>query len=155
MSAPQTATKVIEISPGFYVLGVEDPSGNFAIASTGFYQDESGNIVPLPPNNVDLVPLKSIAAQAASTDFAAFTATYSGTATVLLSLSTASTVLLMATPSGGTEATLGTLNSGQAVAASEPYSFDFPISAGAAYAFQLGTAQTGNLYVHVKGATMR
>ena len=103
----------------------------------------------------DLVPLKSIATQAASTDFASFTATYSGTATVLLSLSTASTVLLMATPSGGTEANLGTLNSGQAIAANEPYMVEFPISAGAAYAFQLGTAQTGNLYVHVKGATMR
>ena len=103
----------------------------------------------------DLVALKSIAAQAASTDFAAFTATYSGTATVLLSLSTASTVILRATPSGDTEATLGTLNSGQAVAASEPYMVEFPISAGAAYALQLGTAQTGDLYVHVKGATMR
>lgn len=103
----------------------------------------------------DLVALEVIPTQAASTDFASFTAPYSGTATLLLSLSTASVVNLMATPSGGTEANLGAVNSGQAVAADEPYIVDFPISSGAKYAFQLATTQTGNLYVHVKGASMR
>lgn len=106
----------------------------------------------LVPAATDLVALEAIANQAAATNFASFTAAWAGTATVLLSLATASVVNLMATPSGGVQASLGAIQDGSTVAAAQPQTFAFPISKGAAYALQVVTAQTGNLFVHVKGA---
>lgn len=106
----------------------------------------------LVPAALDLVALESIANQAAATNFAAFTASWSGEATVLLSLATASVVNLMATPSGGVQASLGAIQDGASIAAAQPQTFSFPISKGAAYALQVATAQTGDLFVSVKGA---
>lgn len=100
---------------------------------------------------IDLVPLEAIANQAANADFGSFVAPFSGTATVMLSLTTSSVVNLMAKPSGGAEGNLGAINSGASLPASEPQSFQFPISSGVTYAFQVATAQAGNLTAHVKG----
>jgi len=106
----------------------------------------------LVPEAVDLVPLTAISNTAANTDFAKFTAPWSGTATVLLSLPTASVVNFMVTPSGGTEANAGAIQDGATIAAAQPQTFSFPVSAGASYALQVATAQSGTLFVHVKGA---
>lgn len=103
------------------------------------------------PGNLysDVVPMTVISDQAATTDFAAFTAPYSGVARVFLSLATASVVDLMVTPIGGAQANAGAVLSGTSVPASQPQSFAFPVAAGASYALQVATAQTGNLVVAV------
>ena len=98
----------------------------------------------------DLVALTVISNQAANTDFGAFTAPWSGTATVIITPATASVLNLRATISA-TEYTVGPVNSGVALAAGDPFEFDMPISSGIAYAFQFAIAQVGNTFYHVKG----
>lgn len=83
---------------------------------------------------------------AADTDFVAFLAMFTGTATLLLSLATASVVNLMVTVPSGIETSLGPINSGAPIPAGQPDAYQFPISEGATYAFQLGTTQVGNMF---------
>lgn len=105
------------------------------------------------PGAIDLVALAILSDQSAATDFGEFTAPFAGTVSVLVSLATTSTVNLMATPVGGSQVNIGAVNSDVAISASQPFTFSFPISRGVAYAFQLGTAQSGPMYINVKGAS--
>lgn len=130
---------------------VEDADGNLSQQALVVKNPDGTYAYPITFGSTDLVALEVLSNEASGTDFASFTATYTGTATVMISLATASVVNLWATPSGGTAASLGAINSGTAIPASEPFSFDFPISNGAAYAFQLATAQSGDMFVSVKG----
>lgn len=110
-----------------------------------------GNIGTANINARDLVALATISDQAANADFGTFTAPFSGTATLLLSLPTSSIVNLYGTPVDGASTSLGAINDGTALPASEPQAFTFPISDGASYAFQVATAQSGDLVIHVQG----
>ena len=97
----------------------------------------------------DVVPLTSITNQAANTNFATFTAPYAGVAKMLIGLATTSAVYLAVTPSGGTQS-VWAINSGQALSSGELYAFEFPVSSGASYSLQVGTAQSGNLIVSIE-----
>jgi hypothetical protein len=97
----------------------------------------------------DVVPLTSITNQAANANFASFTAPYAGTARILIGLATASVLNLAATPIGGSQS-VWAMNSGQMLSAGQLYAFEFPISKGAQYALQVGTAQSGTLIVSVE-----
>ena len=125
-----------------------------------------GQSVPAPDiprvpviESVDLVPLTSIANQVGGSpgpDFASFLSPFAGKATALLTLPTSSVVhLLVKLPgqSAGSYQDAGALESGAALNANEPYTIQWPVSAGATYALSVATTQVGNLFVSVEGAT--
>lgn len=104
-----------------------------------------------PGGSVNLSALQAISDQAASTDFSSFTAPFSGTATILVSLATASTLSLKVTDKSGTSVTSDAYD-GSTLTAGRWYDLSFQVSAGAKYALQVGTAQSGNMAVGITGA---
>lgn len=97
------------------------------------------------PGNLykNVVPATAIPDLTANTDFGTFTAPMDGTATIMLTLPTASDVNLMLTlPTGQISA--GAILSGESIPANQPQTFSFPVAKGFTYALQVTTAQTGN-----------
>lgn len=124
-------------------------NGATAQGTFELFQTPVGSLAPEEPVT-DLVPL-AVVNPSTNADFAAFTAPFSGKAFVTFGPTTASVVLLNGTPIGGSETAIGTLNSGNAIIAGECQSFTIPISKGAAYAFQIQTAQASGMTIHVQG----
>lgn len=98
----------------------------------------------------DVVAPTVIANQIAATDFAVFTPKFSGTATAMIELATSSTLSLGIYPQGGATEYTAAVLSGSSISAQQWTSFSFPVQQGSKYALQLGTAQVGNLVVHVQ-----
>jgi hypothetical protein len=162
-TSPPTTTVTIKdplpqaLAPGdhFTIFRTVNVEANVAqnvneVGGVAVPTDANGNPYLPVESMLDVVPLTTISDQAANTDFASFTAPIAGRALCLLSVPTSSTVVLVATPAGGTATTLGAINGGVALAANQPYTFEWPVSRGAGYALQVTTAQSGTLAVSVE-----
>lgn len=82
--------------------------------------------------------------------FLQFTAPAAGRAFLFFQLSTDSVVNLVVTPAGNSSSPAGAINSGNTIKANEPYMMDFPVSEGAAYQFQVATAQSAGVYASLE-----
>src|SRR5579875_1626192 len=143
-----------------------DSSGNVKVAVENFPLDTSGNIkvdVQNFPssqnvtvtNTVTTQRSESLLGQALGASVSANTnifssnlsASASGRLRILISVSSATTVSLILTPSGSTTSYSATLNGGNNLSAGAWYEFDFPVISGDQINFQVGAAVTVTIRV--------
>lgn len=99
---------------------------------------------------IDVVPLNESNNVAANAPFVQFTAPTSGRAYVFFQLNNASVVNLVVTPANGSAGPAGAIDSGNTIAADQPFTFDFPVSEGSSYQLQTAKAQDGPLMSSVE-----